>query len=99
MVTIEYEVNADDLEAFVQLMQELGRSRKRDGAFIWGVMERADQANRFLEYFMFESWLEHLRQHERVTNTDKLLQERLQQLLVAGRSPHINHYLAPGRSE
>jgi hypothetical protein len=37
-------------------------------------MDAADEG-RLVETFLLESWLEHLRQHERVTNVDRLAQE------------------------
>jgi hypothetical protein len=35
----------------------------------------------FLETFRVESWVEHLRQHERVTHADRVLQQRIHGLL------------------
>lgn len=46
------------------------RMRKRDGAFFWEVFQDSADAGRFTECFMKESWMKHLRQHERVTKAD-----------------------------
>ena len=43
-----------------------------------------------------ESWLEHLRQHERVTNADRELQEHVQRFLED--TPKVSHLIA-GRPE
>ena len=48
---------------------------------------------RFIETFYVESWLEHLRQHASVTETDRLLQEEIAQLLV-GPEPVTTHLIA-----
>jgi len=34
------------------------------------VFEHTEQRNRFIETFSVESWLEHLRQHQRVIDED-----------------------------
>jgi MFS family permease len=99
MVTISYEVDEVQKNDFLAVVRELGKSRKRDGAFAWGIMEDTELPNRFVEYFMVESWLEHLRQHERVTNADRVLQENLRGLLVADSQPEITHYVAPDGKE
>jgi hypothetical protein len=39
------------------------------------------------------SWTEHLRQHQRVTNADYVLQEHVVQLLQG--EPQISHFIAP----
>ena len=74
-------------------MHELGRSRRRDGAYAWDVLEDVKDPALFIEYYMVESWLEHLRQHERVTNTDMILQERIKQLLVEKKKPEVTHFV------
>jgi hypothetical protein len=49
--------------------------------------------NSFLETFLVESWLEHLRQHQRVTNADRLLQNAVHQFQVEG-VPKVTHFIA-----
>jgi hypothetical protein len=66
LVTIEYRVATHNRTAFLNTLAPLGRERKRDGAYAWGVFEDLAQPGVYLETFMLESWLEHLRQHERV---------------------------------
>lgn len=95
MVTLSYRVQPAQRDAFLATLGDLGRRRKRDGAFAWGVLEDTETPNQFMEYFMVESWLEHLRQHERVTQADRVLQDRLRDLLAAGSEPQVNHYVAP----
>jgi hypothetical protein len=45
-----------------------------------------------VETFLLESWLEHLRQHERVTNADRLAQEAVQQFQLSG-APKVTHFI------
>ena len=94
LVTIEYRVAARHRRAFLNALAPLGRERKRDGAYAWGVFEDLARQDVFLETFMLESWLEHLRQHERVTNADRVLQERVHHLLIG--APVITHLVAAG---
>ncbi|HUK07480.1 MAG TPA: MFS transporter [Stellaceae bacterium] len=75
LVTVEYRIKADDRDAFLQALEKLAHERRRDGAYAWGVFEDAAAGGRFIETFYVESWLEHLRQHERVTNADRILQD------------------------
>jgi len=46
-----------------------------------------------VETFLVESWLEHLRQHERVTDTDRVLQETVHRFRIDG-TPNITHLIA-----
>ena len=47
---------------------------------------------RFVETFLIESWIEHLRQHERVTNADRVVQEHVHRLLEA--PPKVTHLIS-----
>ena len=58
----------------------------------WGLYEDASDHGRFVETFLVESWLEHLRQHERVTNADRVLQENLESLLT--QASKTSHFVA-----
>jgi hypothetical protein len=71
-ISVEYRINPKDRNAFLSALYQLARQRRRDGAYRWGVFEDAAEEGRFVETFLVESWLEHLRQHERVTNAELL---------------------------
>ena len=51
--------------------------RRRNGGYGWGVYEDMEQPGRFLEHFFTDSWLDHLRHHERVTVADRAVQDRV----------------------
>jgi Transmembrane secretion effector len=48
---------------------------------------------RFLEMFKLDSWIEHLRQHERMTHADRERQELVHQFQLAGK-PKVTHLIA-----
>jgi hypothetical protein len=68
--SIGVNVSRADREPFLAAVGRLGHERRRDGAYAWDILEDVAQPGRFLETFRLESWLEHLYQHERVTNAD-----------------------------
>jgi predicted MFS family arabinose efflux permease len=94
LVTVEYEIDAADADAFASAMAELEHARRRDGAFFWQLFVDAEQPRRRLEAFMLESWLDHLRQHERVTVEDRALQERVRRWQRGSAAPRVTHWLA-----
>jgi quinol monooxygenase YgiN len=93
LVTVEYRIRPEDRENFLAALSELGRERRRDGAYRWGVFEDAADPERIVEVFLSASWTEHLRQHERVTNADRLVQESVERFHLAG-APKVTHFLA-----
>ena len=98
MVTIEYRIDPANARDFMVAMDDLSHERKRDGAFAWGLFEDTAAPGRYLEYFLVESWLEHLRQHERVTHADHALQELVQSFHQGAAPPKVTHLLAPDPS-
>jgi MFS family permease len=99
LVTVEYRIDPKDRDEFLQAIEALAQERRRDGACAWGVFEDTAEEGRMLETFMVESWLEHLRQHQRVTNADRVLQEQVHRFHVEG-TPKVTHFVAaqPGKS-
>jgi predicted MFS family arabinose efflux permease/quinol monooxygenase YgiN len=97
LVTIAYRIQKDKRAEFVTAMQEVGEMRRRNGAYFWQLFHDTGDPTRFIECFMDESWLEHLRQHERVSIADREIQGRAKQYLVEGESTKSSHWLAePG---
>jgi MFS family permease/quinol monooxygenase YgiN len=93
LVTVEYRIDPKDRNAFLAHLNELARERRRDGAYRWRVFEDAAEEGRFVETFLVQSWLEHLRQHERVTNADRLLQDAIARFHMGG-TPKVTHLIA-----
>ena len=95
MTMIEYDVDPDAAPDFLAALHDLSRARRRGGAFAWGVVEDVAEPGRFVEYFMEASWLEHLRHHERVTEADREIQERVRRYQRGRAAPKVSHLLAP----
>jgi predicted MFS family arabinose efflux permease len=94
LVTVEYRLAAEkDRQRLLAAFEQLSHGRHRDGAYKWGVFQDTADRMQFLETFLVESWLEHLRQHERVTNADRVQQEAINQLLT--QTPVVRHYVSP----
>lgn len=94
MILIEYRIRLEDRPSFLEALGELSEERRRDGAYSWGVSEDAAEPTRIVEWFMVESWAEHLRQHHRVSKADADLQQRVQQYHQGPVSPLVSHFIA-----
>jgi MFS family permease len=93
LVTVEYDVDPARAAGFVSVMQELRTTRLRDGAIRWGLWADVARPGRYLESFVVESWLEHLRQHERVTGEDRDLQMRVWAFQRGLSPPEVRHFI------
>ncbi|WP_395850840.1 MFS transporter [Cystobacter fuscus] len=97
-MTVEYVIEQANREEFLHHLHLLGDTRRRDGAVQWGVMEDAARPGYFLEYFIVDSWLEHLRQHERVTHEEQRLQDRIRALHLDAQPPSVRHFVGAAPS-
>jgi len=93
LVTVEYEIALGQREAFLDAMQQLGTIRRRDGAFSWGVFEDITVPGRYIELFQQNSWLDHLRQHARVTREDQRVQEIIHYFHIGAAAPRVSHFI------
>ena len=93
LVTVEYEIALAQREAFLDAMQQLGTIRRRDGAFSWGVFEDITVPGRYIELFQQDSWLDHLRQHARVTREDQRVQEIIHHFHIGAAAPRVSHFI------
>jgi MFS family permease len=98
MVTIEYRVQPAKRAEFVAAMQHVREMRRRNGAYFWELFHDSADTARFVECFMDESWLEHLRQHERASVSDREIRERAKRFMVEGESTISQHWLADRES-
>ena len=77
LVTVEYEVEPNNADEFLEALHKLARVRRRDGASRWGIYRDTEHPARYVETFIVESWAEHLRQHKRLTRGDRDLEENV----------------------
>src|SRR2546425_8788530 len=96
MVTIEYKVDPAKRAEFVAAMQEVREMRRRNGAYYWELYHDSANPAHFVETFMDESWIDHLRQHERVSVADRQIQRRGEQQLLSRREGETKNGLAAG---
>lgn len=93
LILIEYRVAKADRAAFLHALDGLSHERRRDGAYGWGVTEDAAEPERIVEWFMVESWAEHLRQHKRVSKADADLQRDVVKFHIGPEKPVVRHFL------
>ncbi|PPE65816.1 arabinose ABC transporter permease [Caldimonas caldifontis] len=94
LVTIEYQIDPARAEAFRAVMQESRRSRLRHGALAWELFRDVNDPGRYTEYFIDESWVEHLRRFDRVTAADVHLRERRLAFHLGDQPPRVTRRIA-----
>ncbi len=91
LILIEYRVTREDRAAFLDALYRLSAARRRDGAYNWGVTEDSADPDLLVEWFMVESWAEHLRQHHRVSHADADIQAEVAHFHQGDRPPQVRH--------
>jgi MFS family permease len=97
LVSVEYRIDPRNRVRFLAALEILGQERRRDGAYAWEVFEDIAENGRFVETFLVESWLEHMRQHERVTKADRVIQNAVGRFQIKG-APKVTHFIAANRN-
>ena len=97
LVTVEYTVIPERQAEFVEAIHQYGRIRRRDGAYRWGIFRDTEVADRYLEIFLVNSWAEHLRQHERQTQADREVEQRLSSYVAS--DPEVRHLIYANSTE
>ena len=94
ITSVEYRIDPDTSEEFLEALKDLKRIRLRDGAIRWNILRDSADPERYLEVFVTESWGEHLRQHERITAEDRKVEQRVQAFHIGAQPPHTTHLIA-----
>jgi MFS family permease len=93
-ILIEYRIRPEDRAAFQAVITRLSEVRRRDGAYAWSVAEDTSDPQRIVEWFMVESWAEHLRQHKRVSHADADLQREVTAFHAGEEPPRVQHLMS-----
>jgi len=83
----------EEVTEFTAAMYKLARARRRTGAYDWKLYRNPCEAGRYVETFIVESWAEHLRQSQRVTVTDRALEEKVNAFELNNATPQMTRLL------
>ena len=92
LATVEYRIDPKNRKAFLHAIGQNSLERRRDGAYDWGIFEDPADEGRFIETFLTDSWLEHLRLHRRVTKADRISEQAVRRFQI-GEGPKTTHLI------
>jgi len=84
LIQIEYQIAPEHRKDFIRAAHAAQRTRRRNGATSWRVFRDLSEDGRFVERFIIASWAEFVRLRQRMTITDRKLQERVEALQRPG---------------
>lgn len=92
-ISVDYIIDVEDYDAFIEAIYRLRDVRLRDGAVRWGVYQDLNDPRRISETFLTESWIEYLRGRERLTASDLAIRERVRSYHRGIEPPIVSHML------
>ena len=92
-ITVEYRILVPDTDAFLDVMTERRRMRRRDGARRWALARDLEQPERWSESYQIPTWTEYLRYNERATREDASIGDRLRALHAGEGSPVVHRMI------
>ncbi len=94
MISVEYHVHPEQADHFRKLMAKTRRSRLKQGVLSWSLFEDAEDAGKFLEYFVFDTWADYLRRFDRFTADDLLMQDERHRFHIDSSPPKLTRRIA-----
>jgi hypothetical protein len=93
LVSIQYCIRPQDYDEFTRAIHKMRDVRLRDGAIRWGVYQDTADPGRMVETFVVESWIEYLRQRERLTASDRMIRDRVVAFHQGDTPPKASHMI------
>jgi MFS family permease len=97
LVSVEWQIDAEDRDDFVRAMQPIRRAVQRDGALGWHLYDDIETDGLLLETFTLPTWAEFQRMRHRTTQEDRKLEESLLPFLTDERLPEARHFRSTRR--
>jgi len=94
MVTIDYRIDVARAAEFAAVMRESRGNRLQMGALSWGLFQDTSEPGHYIEYFLDESWADHLRRFDRFTAADADLRQRRYAFHIGSEPPKVSRYVA-----
>ena len=80
MVMVDYQIAQEDVEAFLALMNERRKIRRRDGARQWALLRDLEKPEIWTETYHVPTWVDYVRHNLRRTKADAENLEKLRAL-------------------
>jgi len=93
MVMVDYNIAQEDVSTFLNLMIHRRRIRLRDGARRWGLLRDLENPNIWTETYHVPTWVEYVRHHQRRTQADAYVTEKLRALHRGDADPHVHRMI------
>ena len=93
MVMVDYQIDKDDVPAFLDLMAKRRRIRRRDGARHWALLRDLETPEIWSESYHVATWDEYLRHNQRRTKADLDVYEALQALHRGPTPPRVHRMI------
>jgi MFS family permease len=90
---VRYQIDPADRAAFLAVMAECRTVRLRSGALAWRLFEDVAHPERWVEFWLVESWTEHLREAGRMTESDLAILAAAAALHRGEAPPEAGRYL------
>jgi MFS family permease len=90
IVTIEWLIREEDVVEFLKAMADRRRIRRRDGARHWTLLRDLTDPELWIERYDSPTWVEYVRQAQRVTQADAEIGDRVR-ALHKGPNPPVVH--------
>ncbi len=93
VITIEYRIRTEDVVAFLRVMAERRRIRKRDGARHWTLLRDLNDPEIWIERYHTPTWLDYIRHNSRITEGDATISEKLRLLHKGPETPKVHRMI------
>ncbi|MGH7025884.1 MFS transporter [Brevundimonas sp.] len=93
VVTIAYQIREQDIDAFLEVMDERRRIRRRDGARQWHLLRDLAEPNTWIERYHTPTWLDYVRHNQRITKADAETSERIRALHQGPGKPVVHRMI------
>ncbi len=99
MVTVDYRIDPSRAAEFTGVMRESRANRLQMGALSWGLFHDTSEPGHYIEYYLDESWADHLRRFDRFTAADADLRVRRYSFHTGSEPPKVTRYIAESLRE
>jgi hypothetical protein len=93
VISIEYQIDPDDVIDFLAAMAERRRIRRRDGARHWTLLRDLADPRLWVERYQTPTWHDYLRHTTRITHADASIPERVLNLHRGPLPPRVHRMI------